>query len=262
MEENIRQCAEEAVPSVGHDSVALVNFYQRSAKENAVSHTNYKGMRIHALPGLHEFVASKLSDLACCGDRALDLAAGAGAMSLRLKEMGFEVTATDLVPDNFRLHGTIPFAQTNLNADFSRQFERKFSVIMALEIIEHLENPRHFLRECYKNLEAGGILILSTPNVDNPVSRAFLVRYGNYLWFQDEDYFGDGHITPCLGTYLEKCIRETGFESEWISSFGNPFRHLRKWPKLRFLAWMLAKISNLPRDLQGEVLTMALRKPA
>lgn len=260
MDENINQHNANPTSRDSDNSVTIVDLYKRSATENAKFHTNYKGLRIHASPGLHEFVADKLKKLAPNGGAALDLAAGAGAMSLRLKDMGFDVTATDYVYDNFRLHGTLPFVQMNLNADFSGQVGRKFDVIVALEIVEHLENPRHFLRECYKAIEPEGILVLSTPNVDNPVSRAFFVRYGTFLWFRDEDYSGDGHITPCSQWYLEKCIREVGFEWEWKSSYGDPFRHLRKWPKLRFLAWILNKISELSHDLRGEVLTVALRK--
>lgn len=41
-----------------------------------------------------------------------------------------------------------------------------FDIVIALELIEHLENPKRFLQEVKRVLKKGGILILSTPNED------------------------------------------------------------------------------------------------
>ncbi|MBT3720052.1 class I SAM-dependent methyltransferase [archaeon] len=37
--------------------------------------------------------------------------------------------------------------------------------IIAGEIIEHLENPMNFVKECYRVLKQNGLLILTTPNI-------------------------------------------------------------------------------------------------
>ncbi|MBS7618858.1 class I SAM-dependent methyltransferase [Candidatus Bathyarchaeota archaeon] len=39
-----------------------------------------------------------------------------------------------------------------------------FEVCIMLNVIEHLENPDHALREAYRVLKNGGVLILTTPN--------------------------------------------------------------------------------------------------
>jgi hypothetical protein len=36
-------------------------------------------------------------------------------MSARLADLGFAVTAMDVVPENFRLHDSVPFIAANLN---------------------------------------------------------------------------------------------------------------------------------------------------
>jgi 2-polyprenyl-3-methyl-5-hydroxy-6-metoxy-1,4-benzoquinol methylase len=102
-----------------------------------------------SLPGLHDFIAAKAVEHFKVGATLLDLAAATGSMSLRMQDLGFKVTATDYVPENFKLD-SVPFKQADLNDDFSSAYSQRFQAIIASEIIEHLENPRHFARECFK----------------------------------------------------------------------------------------------------------------
>ncbi|MDE2150637.1 MAG: methyltransferase domain-containing protein, partial [Gammaproteobacteria bacterium] len=146
-------------------TTVLVDRYRKAATTAADANA-YKGLRIHALPGLHEFVAGKSLEYFPAGATVLDLAAGSGALSLRLQDLGFAVTATDYVPENFRPR-TIPFVQADLNADFAAAYDNRFQAIVASEIIEHLENPRHFARQCDRLLAPGGRMVLTTPNIEN-----------------------------------------------------------------------------------------------
>lgn len=55
-------------------------------------------------------------------------------------------------------------------------FEKKFDVIVAAELIEHLNNPGTFMSSCARNLKDGGVLIISTPypfNLDYFMSNHF-----------------------------------------------------------------------------------------
>jgi hypothetical protein len=49
----------------------------------------YKGREIHAKPGLHDHVAPLLERALSKGSTVLDMAAGSGAMSLRLQDLHF-----------------------------------------------------------------------------------------------------------------------------------------------------------------------------
>ena len=54
-------------------------------------------------------------------------------------------------------------------------------LITAFEIIEHLINPDHMLREAYRVLRKGGYLLLSTPNLASWANRiAMLLGYQPY----------------------------------------------------------------------------------
>jgi 2-polyprenyl-3-methyl-5-hydroxy-6-metoxy-1,4-benzoquinol methylase len=245
-----------------NESVVIVDRYRNAAKQANSVEDNYKGLQIHTLPGLHDYLETKIVAALKPSGHVLDAAAGSGAMSLRLHDLGYKVTAADIVTENFRLRNLIPFVRVNLNEDFSYKIRNSFDAIVALEIIEHLENPRKFLRQCFKLLKPGGLLLLSTPNTDSPVSRAMLVRFGTFQWFTDDDYKGHGHITPITQWQLSKCAVEVGFKTVRKESYGDPFRLTQGWLKLRLFAWLLQRFSLAEPGLDGEIFVVLLKKPA
>lgn len=245
----------------GHDSTVLVDRYKRAAHLGAPTSNAYKGLRIHALPGLHEFVGQRAKEHFKAGGSLLDLAAGSGAMSQRMRDMGFAVCATDYVTENFRLHESIPFVQANLNEEFSARYVQKFDGIVASEIIEHIENPRHFARECFKLLAPGGRIVVSTPNVDSAASKASFIRSGAFLWFDERDYIEQGHITPLSQSQLHRAFAEAGFTTLWLGSFGNAKGKLGGSPRLQLLARLVALLANVDRHLDGEILVSVMERP-
>lgn len=241
------------------ESTVIVDAYMEATVANGSNRPNYKGLLIHALPGLHPFVADLVVKHLRPGATILELAAGSGAMAQRLTDAGFNVTATDYVSENFRLHGKVPFFQSNLNERFAASVPGEVDAIVALEIIEHLENPRHFARECFSVLPAGGHLILSTPNIDCSVSKAMFTRSGCFLWFDEAEYHASGHITPIAQKQLHEVIREAGFEFLWEGSFGNAMDRIAGSPRLLMLSKLLGWLNVNPID--GEIYVCVLRKP-
>ncbi len=184
----------------------------------------YKGLPIYAAPGLHAAAAALLGTAVANAARVLEFGAGSGAMSLRL------------------------------NGAFAAQWPQGFDAVMALEIIEHLENPREVLRQIRALLPVGGQLVLSTPNIANPVSQALFLRTGQFQWFRDIDYREQGHITPLSPWMLEQTLREAGFVIRAERAVCNPFRRIRRlgWG-VRLLAPWIALLSGLPPARRGEL---------
>lgn len=240
-------------------SVIKTDTYQSSSELYASSYCDtYKGLPVHALQGLHGFVADKLGQYLPASGSILDLGAGSGALSQRLSDMGHHVTAMDIVEENFRLAGEIGFVKADLNDNFSMVLNDPFDAVMAVEIMEHLENPRKFLRECRNVLRAGGYLVLSTPNVDNPLSKGMFLKSGTYHWFTDYNYEKDGHIMPITQWLLRKIIHEAGFTVKWIGTYGDPLKGAGCWR--RAAAKIVRLLSSQRSDMAGELLIAVLQK--
>lgn len=236
----------------------IVDRYRADA--DTASSNEYQGLRVHALPGLHDFLAECIATHFAPGSRVLDLAAGSGALCRRLKDLGHSPTGIDYVAENFRAQG-IGCIQADLNDDFSRLFAEPFEGLVASEIIEHLENPRHFARQCFKLLKPGRRMILSTPNVDCPGSLAMFVTSGQFHWFSDHDYHEMGHINPLTQWQIGKCFGEAGFRFVWKGSFGRGASRIDGSPRLGVLAAMLARLSRVPQECRGEIFVCVLEKP-
>jgi 2-polyprenyl-3-methyl-5-hydroxy-6-metoxy-1,4-benzoquinol methylase len=180
------------------DSYVALESYRAKAAEEKIAVWNYKGLEMIASPQIHECVSGLVDQLLPKGSSVLDLGTGSGAMCLRLQDMGFSPTGSDLVSENFRLHGKTGFIIANIIEPLPPEMLQRFDCIVATELIEHLENPRHFIRQCHRALKPGGVLILTTPNIGSPISIAQYIRTGEFRWFTEVNYHREGahHANP------------------------------------------------------------------
>ena len=151
--------------------------------------------------------------------RALDLGAGRGELSTSLAARGYDVTAVERYGPQFE--AAVPLVDADLNEPFPFGDE-SFDSAMAIEILEHLENPRRFLRELARTLRPGGVAIVSTPNLTSVLSRFLFAASGqwdlffNHTWRLRDPYSSlvHGHITPVTRWLLEHHARDAGFVVE------------------------------------------------
>lgn len=167
-----------------------------------------------AEPGLHGQIISmvKQGNLS----NVLDIAAGQGALSYKLHDMGLNVKSADLNKENFQLHDKIEFLHLDLNKDLN--INDKFDGVLAIEIIEHIENPYKLVRDCYNFLEDEGTLIISTPNITNYKSRLSFLLFGRFNSFFPQDRIRSGHINPVPAWELQDILENNGFKIESINS--------------------------------------------
>jgi len=173
------------------------------------SEATYRGLKIHTAANLHQDCIGLIRALEFpANPSALDLGAGAGAFSRRLMDQGFQVTAVEFNAKRFK-------AETDcygydLNQDFGDLFLNRFNLVVAIETIEHLSNPRHFIRNCLEALKKNGYLLITSPNAESWLSRIIFLRRGRFLWFDESDYDNYGHIMPVFSWQIEQICHELG----------------------------------------------------
>lgn len=138
------------------------NLYQRTMHE--------------AYARAHQEIVSSLSD----GGSCLDCGAHHGQKYQLLKE------ELDMPLCNY--HGiewnenlVLNARKENINlvqGDLNKNFEfadDNFKCVFGLSVLEHLLNPCHYLKECYRVLETDGNLIILTPNISTYFTAALIL---------------------------------------------------------------------------------------
>ena len=164
----------------------------REFYDNVQSMPKYKGIPMLCVEGLHEVVESTALDFISPGQKVLDVGCGRGALSLRLFDRGFEVDACD------ELDLCVPKKEVNFTCTTAEKLtlEAKYDCVFMVELLEHTEAPFQLLRRYAESVKPGGYLIITTPNVDSDISRAWFMLTGRHWYFEPHNVSGDGHITP------------------------------------------------------------------
>jgi len=217
-----------------------------------------------AAPNTHNRVFELLlSHLPAINDKRIcDLPCGAGAFSARLAQAGAQVTAVDLeaVSPFYFDESHRVLADANKALPFA---DGEFDAMVSIEGIEHLENPSFFVRECARIVRPGGLVIISTPNVDSYRSRRSVHIHGFHKYFKP---VGEGqkmawHLLPVDMVFMFGALRKAGLDVVEIAVN-------RKHGK-GIVSELLRPVFNrkLPPELRGEipyygeVIIYVLRKP-
>lgn len=113
-----------------------------------------------------------------------------------------EVFGVDLGFDETRLKNPQNYKkQSAENFDF----EQKFDIIFAGDLIEHLSNPGSFLDSCKRNLKEDGKLIITTPN-------AFALFNIIEKFFKKEPEVNNDHTFYFNFVVLRKLLEKNGWE--------------------------------------------------
>ncbi len=106
------------------------------------------------------------------GSLVLDIGAGRGNFTYVLESHSYRTIAIDIDPDDY-VHSTAPFVQANLG-DGLPISSASCGGIVAIEVIEHLEEPLRLIREIARCLRPNGFAIITTPNLTFLASRQSL----------------------------------------------------------------------------------------
>jgi cyclopropane fatty-acyl-phospholipid synthase-like methyltransferase len=134
----------------------------------------------------------------------LDIGAGTGAFAERLVANGYtNVEAIEAFRD---VIPGIHQHRVDLNAaDWG--IHSKYDVLVAIEIIEHVRSPYHFLEQCRRLCHPQTLMIVTTPNPLVFEDRLRLMISGDIRMMRDHQ----DHRTPLFPRYMQKLCREVGF---------------------------------------------------
>jgi 2-polyprenyl-3-methyl-5-hydroxy-6-metoxy-1,4-benzoquinol methylase len=140
--------------------------------------------------------------------KVIDVGCGQGGFQRYLDLTDREYIGVDIVrypefPDAGK------FIQSDLDRCEIKLPDNYAEVVCSIETIEHLENPRAFMRELQRITAPGGIIIVTTPNQLSLLSKLTLVFKNQFNAFQETPGCYPAHITALLEIDLIRIAAES-----------------------------------------------------
>ena len=208
-------------------------------------------------PQLHPHVAAKVRALAADPDtRILDLGCGSGALLERLAGLGYrQLTGVDIRPP--AATAAIRYEQADLDLFRLDAADGSFDLALAVEVIEHIENPGLFLAELARLLKPGGLALFTTPNLHSAQAK-LLFALGDRL--KQFDAKGDPtHITPIVLFPFTRLLSRHGLTV--LESWGFPLdgSSPTSRPVMQLVASLLRPLLRT-RIAHGDTLCLLLQR--
>ncbi len=170
-----------------------------------------------------------IADVGCGGGRLWERLRGRFVRCLGIDAVRYAGLAAD-----------IDFIAADLDAAALPLPAEAVDVAVAVETIEHLENPRAFMREMTRITRAGGLVVITTPNQLSALSLLTLATKQQFSAFQENSY--PAHRTALLEVDLRRIAAECGLDDVEIvytahgrlpmSSRHYPRHVARRFPRL------------------------------
>jgi 2-polyprenyl-3-methyl-5-hydroxy-6-metoxy-1,4-benzoquinol methylase len=188
---------------------SLLSFYQDYLPEEESSIESWEKM----MKSVFHRAATLLEQYRKDG-RLLDVGTGFGFFLTEMKHKGWEVVgveisrkATDYARDVLGL--TVHLGPVE-KVGFADNY---FDAVTGFYVIEHLPYPLVFLRECYRILKPGGLLLLRYPHT-TPI-KSFLHFFG----IRNRLYDLPAHLSDFSPMMIQQCLEKIGFR-KWEHLIG------------------------------------------
>ncbi len=175
-------------------------------------------------------------------DMVIDLGASDGILASKIAPKVKQITAVDLIPP--KTIKNVTSLGLDLNQDFDKSLGNKsFNKVIALDIIEHLNNPEAAIKKINNILKSGGTLYASTANIGYFIMRiTHLIGWFNY---GKRGILDMTHQRLFTVNSFKKLLQDNGFILKKVVGFGPPvadqISHRGIWKLFDVISGFLAK---------------------
>ena len=136
-----------------------------------------------------------------------DIGFGYAQALLYFKEKGIEVSGLEPSPEGveYARNKGLDVYEAGID-DFSVTKEKRFDVVMMLNVLEHLSHPHETLKSIQKNLlNPGGIVVIEVPNEFSDFQTAAVLEHELDEWWVCPPHHLNYFSSSSLKNLLEKC---------------------------------------------------------
>ena len=179
--------------------------------------------------------------------KILDVGCGGGLLSEPMSRLGADVVGIDASEKNIKI-AKLHAQKNNLDIKYhctspeNFRSEKKFDVILNMEIVEHVEDVDFFLKSCSKLLKSNGIMFIATINktlksyIFAIIGAEYILRWlpiGTHEW---EKFVKPEDLINILEKYNLKLNKSDGLKfnilkNEWIFDKDQSVNYITKFIK-------------------------------
>lgn len=158
---------------------------------------------------IYKMVRQVLKQHGLYSDVLLDVGCGTGNLKPFVSQLCDRYIGIDAVQYS-DFPANTEFVLQNLDQSLTSLADNMADVVISVETIEHLENPRAFYRELVRLVKPNGYVIVTTPNQLSLLSKITLLLKNQFNAFQEAPGLYPSHITALLEIDLRRIAREAG----------------------------------------------------
>lgn len=197
---------------------------------------------------IYRMVKRACAAYAAHGGTLIDVGCGSGGFWREAGSLFSRYCGVDAVRyDGFPAEGE--FQRADLDADRWPALSAAGDVVVAIETIEHLENPWAFMKKLAALAKPGALVIVTTPNQLSALSLLTLATKKRFSAFQDAHF--PTHKTALLESDLRRLAGEAGLRPVATGYSGDGRLPLAAWHYPETLARLF------PRLLSDNVMLVA-----
>ncbi|HEX2787695.1 MAG TPA: class I SAM-dependent methyltransferase [Ignavibacteria bacterium] len=173
----------------------------------------------------------------------LDVGAGVGLMVNEAQKRGLDATGVE--PSKWLVQKAKDLFSINIIEGIVPNDElknKKFDIIFAVDVIEHLSNPLEFLETLKNYLNDSGLLIIATPDCNSVLAKKLKEKWWHFR-LAHIGYFNQKSLAYAIKKSGLKLIRFT--RQVWYLPFGYLYKRLSNYLPIGFLNKQIGKIDSL-----------------